>query len=361
MIVGASGMDEVNTEDFTNMVVDPSPRSDVDLHIKSLSAPWTQAKIKDIGLPAFMEWLTDDDGDGNLHGCTLLINLVDQLNYQSSQVKASVTRTITAAKKEYASLHPDDDADGGVAQFVLDSLLKDCGSWVAHLRDSQPHSALTSGQRRDAMSLAFAWHDRSRWLADADVDKEDVAAQYTTFINSMPLHLRVPLMLGLSDPSMRSMMDLSGNFFVPASFLEFVYALCNQHCILALPFEHIDDWRRSVIEQRRERQARRLPRGHQPRWHLLRPLHGQDHGVQGRALDVARPAARRRYLGWQALFLEQEEQRGVHELLQGARRVRPRRPARRPRGFGGRRRPRRGRRGRFSRRLPPRQHRRACC
>jgi hypothetical protein len=247
VIVGASGMDEVNVEDFTNMVVDPSPRSDVDLHVKSLNAPWTQAKIKDIGLPVFMEWLTDKDGDGNLHGCALLINLIDQLNYQSSQVKAAVTRTITAAKKEYASLHPDDDADGGVAQFVLDSLLKDCGSWVAHLRDSQPHSALTSGQRRDALSLAFAWHDRSRWLADANVDKEDVAAQYTTFINSMPLHLRVPLMLGLSDPSMRSMMDLSGNFFVPASFLEFVYALCNQQSILALPFEHIDDWRRSVI------------------------------------------------------------------------------------------------------------------
>ena len=59
---------------------------------------------------------------------------------------------------------------------------------------------------------------------------------------------RVPLMLGLSDPSMRSMMDLSGNFFVPASFLEFVYALCNQQSILALPFEHIDDWRRGVVD-----------------------------------------------------------------------------------------------------------------
>ena len=247
VITGASGMDEVNTEDFTNMVVDPSPRSDVDLHVKSLSSAWTQQKIKDIGLSALMEWLTDEDGDGNLHGCTLLINLLDQLNYQDAKVKAAVTRTITAAKKEYASAHPDDDADGGVAQFVLHCLLRDCSSWVAYLRDSQPHSALTSGQRRDALSLAFAWHDRSRWLADAGVDKEDVAAQYVTFINSMPTQLRVPLMLGLSDPVMRSMMDLSGNFFVPASFLEFVYALCNQHCILALSCEYIDDWRRSVV------------------------------------------------------------------------------------------------------------------
>ena len=186
-------------------------------------------------------------GDGNLHGCTILINLIDQLHYLDSTVKASVTRTTTAASRKCASLHPSAATGDGMAKFVLDSLLTDCGSWVALLRDSQPHSALTNGQRRDAMSLAFSWRKRARWMSDADVDKDDVKAQYAVFISSMPATIRLPLMLGLSDPSMRSMVDLSGNMFVPASFLGFVYVLCNQHAALALSSASVDDWRRHVI------------------------------------------------------------------------------------------------------------------
>ena len=85
------------------------------------------------------------------------------------------------------------------------------------------------------MSLAFEWRERARWLADARVDMADVASQYATSIVPMPAVLRIPLMPGLSDPSKRAMVDLNGNMFVPASFLEFVYAPCNQSAALALP------------------------------------------------------------------------------------------------------------------------------
>ena len=105
VIVGASGLDSVNKDDYISMIIDSMLRDDVLLQIKSLEPAWIQAKIKDIGLPAFMQWLADEDDDGNFHGCTIVINRIDQLHYQDSAVKASVTRTITAAKKKCASLH----------------------------------------------------------------------------------------------------------------------------------------------------------------------------------------------------------------------------------------------------------------
>ena len=79
-----------------------------------------------------------------------------------------------------------------MAKYVLDSILADCGSWVALLRDSQPHSALTSGQRHNAMCLAFAWRECARWLSDAQVDKADVASQYAISIDNIPVILRFP-------------------------------------------------------------------------------------------------------------------------------------------------------------------------
>ena len=57
MTVGASGMGSVYKDDYTKEIINPMSRGNVLLLIKSLDSLWIQTKIKDIGIPAIMQWL----------------------------------------------------------------------------------------------------------------------------------------------------------------------------------------------------------------------------------------------------------------------------------------------------------------